>query len=128
MSPSVNKLPHLTRLFPHPCIFTLSCQLLNHLFQPKKHKLETFHRRKNPDLAIWVSNLPLVVNSSSNLLSISRIFISKRLIRETYIATVKMCLLCSQTGDIVMIETLNALAQFGQLLSQLVPLLLQLLQ
>ena len=26
--------PHLTRLFPHPCIFTLSCQLLNHLFQP----------------------------------------------------------------------------------------------
>ena len=82
MSPSVNKLPHLTRLFPHPCIFTLSCQLLNHLFQPKKHKLETFHRRKNPDLAIWVSNLPLVVNSSSNLLSISRIFISKRLKRE----------------------------------------------
>ena len=130
MSPSVNKLPHLTRLFPHPCIFTLSCQLLNHLFQPKKHKLETFHRRKNPDLAIWVSNLPLVVNSSSNLLSISRIFISKRLVRETFydIINCYLDLLCSQTGDIVMIETLNALAQFGQLLSQLVPLLLQLLQ
>ena len=31
---TVTHSPHLTRLFPHPCIFTLSCQLLNHLFQP----------------------------------------------------------------------------------------------
>ena len=32
--------PHLTRLFPHPCIFSFSRQLLDHLLQSRKKNVE----------------------------------------------------------------------------------------
>ena len=82
--------PHLTRLFPHPGIFSLSRQLLDHLLQSRNSNVENQGVIKSPKnstnkvahLAICVSSLPLVVSSNSNLLSISRIFISRRLTRR----------------------------------------------
>ena len=131
MSTSVNKLPHLTRLFPHPCIFTLSCQLLNHLFQPlEEAQIRNIPSQKESrpgDLSVQPPpRRQLQLQLALHLPDLHLQTPEKRDIYD--IINCYLCLLCSQTGDIVMIETLNALAQFGQLLSQLVPLLLQLLQ
>ena len=133
--------PHLTRLFPHPCIFTFSCQLLNHLFQPlKKIRSETFHRLI---ILTWRSVCPTSPSSSAPVpaYSPSRGSSSPNAWKEKKVSEVcfgksnswmvvipnsphniqeehyHMPSLCSKTGDVVMIETLNALAQFGQLLS-----------
>ena len=55
--------PHLTRLFPHPGIFSLSRQLLDHLLQSRNSNVENqevINPKKNPTtkLPTWQSACP----------------------------------------------------------------------